>query len=123
MIDVGGQVWWKQQKQQKQMASHRSSQPVTVLNPQGLHLRAADMIVRAAKQFESKIAIVQDEEQFDGKSILSLLTLGAEQGTQLLVEAKGPDAEKAVATVVGLFGRGFDELPVSEAAKDSRPKG
>lgn len=102
------------------MASSCSSQRVTVLNPQGLHLRAADMIVRAAKPFESTIEIIQDEEQFDGKSILSLLTLGAEQGTQLLVRTHGPDAEEALATLVDLFARGFDEMTAPEAAKNSQ---
>ena len=102
------------------MASYRSSRLVTVLNPQGLHLRAADMIVRTARQFESRIEIVQGEEQFDGKSILSLLTIGAEQGTQLLVQAHGPDAEDALEQLAALFGRGFDEMTASEPAKDSR---
>ncbi|MFO7902823.1 MAG: HPr family phosphocarrier protein [Pirellulaceae bacterium] len=105
------------------MGSYRSSQRVTVLNPQGLHLRAADMIVRAAKQFESTIEIIQGEEQFDGKSILSLLTLGAEQGTQLLVRTDGPDAEEALTALAALFARGFDEATVSEAAKDSQSNG
>ncbi|MFW6170353.1 MAG: HPr family phosphocarrier protein [Planctomycetota bacterium] len=105
------------------MASYRSSRRVTVLNPQGLHLRAADMIVRAARQFESTIEIIQNQEQCDCKSILSLLTLGAEQGTELLMQADGPDAEEALTALATLFARGFDEATVSEAAKDSQSNG
>ncbi len=58
---------------------------VTVVNPEGLHARPADLLVRLAKQFESTILILKDGESADCKSILSLLTLGAAQGTELSV--------------------------------------
>lgn len=105
------------------MGSHRSSRLVTIRNPQGLHARPADMIVRLALQFQSKIEIVRNGERFDGKSILSLMTLAAEQGTQLLLQAHGPDAEEALAALESLFGRGFDEMEVTEPAEDSSSDG
>lgn len=86
------------------------SSTVTVLNPQGLHARPADLLVRLANQFQSSIEIGKQGEWVDAKSILSLLTLGAAQGTELKLQASGPDASEAVAAVKDLFGQGFNEL-------------
>jgi phosphotransferase system HPr (HPr) family protein len=100
------------------MAERRTQRVVTVCNPQGLHARPADMFVRLALQFASHIEIVKDGERFNGKSILSLMTLAAEQGTELVLRADGPDAEDALEALAELFGRGFDELGVTEPAND-----
>ena len=100
------------------MAERRTQRVVTVCNPQGLHARPADMFVRLALQFASHIEIVKDGERFNGKSILSLMTLAAEQGTELVLRADGPDAEQALAALAELFGRGFDEMGVTEPAND-----
>jgi phosphocarrier protein HPr len=105
------------------MAERRTHRLVTVRNPQGLHARPADMFVRLALQFASHIEIVKDGERFDGKSILSLMTLAAEQGTELVLRADGPDAEEALDALAELFGRGFDELGVSEPANDHSSDG
>jgi phosphotransferase system HPr (HPr) family protein len=92
------------------MADYRITRLVIVRNPQGLHARPADMFVCMAKQFKSNVEILRDGERFDGKSILSLMTLAAEQGTELLLEAEGPDADKALDALAELFRRGFDEM-------------
>lgn len=105
------------------MADHRTYRVVTVRNPQGLHARPADMFVRLALQFASSIEIVKDGEPFDGKSILSLMTLAAEQGTELVLRARGPDAEAASSALAELFGRGFDEMGITEPANDQSSDG
>ena len=105
------------------MASCRTSRLVTVTNPQGLHARPADMFVRLAMQFESTVEIVREGDRFDGKSILSLMTIAAEQGTQLLLQADGPDADEALEALAELFGRGFGEMDISETANDSSSDG
>jgi phosphotransferase system HPr (HPr) family protein len=81
------------------------------------------MLVRAASRFDAAITIIKDGEPFDGKSILSLMTLGAEQGTQLLLQAEGPDADAALDALAELFGRGFDEMELNEPAKDQSTDG
>jgi len=105
------------------MAEHRTFRVVTVRNPQGLHARPADMFVRLALQFAAHIEIVKDGEQFDGKSILSLMTLAAEQGTELVLRARGPDAVAALDALAELFGRGFDEMGIIEPANDQSSDG
>jgi len=85
------------------------SRTVTVCNPEGLHARPADLLVRTANRFESKIWIGRGGEQVDCKSILSLLTLGAAEGTELSLLAEGADADAAVESIEQLFLSGFEE--------------
>ena len=86
--------------------------PVTVLMPQGLHMRPADILAKAASQFQSRIEIGRpnNRDRFDCKSILSVMTVVAEQGTELIVYAEGDDCEEALATIQKLFEEGFGEL-------------
>ncbi len=83
---------------------------VVVRNPKGLHLRAINTLVEAAARFESIILLQKDAEQADCASVFSLMTLGAEQGTQLKVMIDGEDATPAAAAIQHLFENGFYEL-------------
>jgi phosphotransferase system HPr (HPr) family protein len=82
---------------------------VVVANSQGLHARPADMLAREARKWQSRIELVADAQRADGKSILEVLTLAAEAGTRLVVEATGPDAQQALEAIGSLFERGFNE--------------
>lgn len=82
---------------------------VAITNPQGLHARPADLFVKTANRFASRITVVKENERFDGKSILEVLSLAAEQGTQLLLEAAGPDAQQAIDALVALVEQDFRE--------------
>lgn len=105
------------------MAEYRENRQVTIRNPQGFHLRPADMLARLANEFEADVKIAKDGELFDTKSILSLVTLGAEQGTQLTLQATGADAQQALDAMAELFERGFDEMNASESTQDSSTDG
>lgn len=82
---------------------------VEITNPLGLHLRPADKFVRLASQFQSEIRVDHQGHQINGKSILDLTTLAAECGTLLELEARGPDAEAAVAALAELVLARFHE--------------
>ena len=84
----------------------------TVLNPLGLHARAAAQLVRLASGFKSKILLSRpDTNAFaDAKSILSVLTLAASMGTVLFVTADGEDEGNALEDVGKLFRDGFGEI-------------
>ena len=82
---------------------------MVVTNPQGLHARPADVFVKPASQYQSTIEVIKDGERVDGKSILAILTLAAVQGTQLQIEATGPDAEDALIALRSWSLRNFDE--------------
>ena len=90
------------------MADAASYRIVVVSNPQGLHARPADLFVKLASQYQSTIEVIKDSERVDGKSILAILTLAAVQGTQLRIEANGPDADAALEAIADLFQRDFE---------------
>jgi len=69
---------------------------VTVRNKQGLHARPAALFVQLANKFESNITVKKGSEKVNGKSIMGILMLAAEHGSQVVVEADGSDAESAV---------------------------
>ncbi len=92
------------------MSEVKLSRNVVVINPQGVHARPADLIVKAANRFQSNVEIVKGQDRVDAKSMWSIFTLVALPGTELVVEAAGPDAADAIAAVCELFERGFDEL-------------
>jgi phosphocarrier protein NPr/phosphocarrier protein len=85
------------------------SREVVVVNAQGLHARPADLLAREARKWQSRIELVSDAQRADGKSILEVLTLAAEAGTRLIVEATGPDAREALEAIGSLFERRFNE--------------
>ena len=70
---------------------------VIVKNKQGLHARPAAIFVQIANKFDARITVRRNDEEVNGKSIMGILMLGAEQGSPIIIEAEGNDAEDAVA--------------------------
>jgi len=85
---------------------------VKIINPLGLHARAAAQLVRLAGQFASRIKLKRTDNNViaDAKSILSVLTLAAARGTKLKVEAEGADEQDALNSIKEIFANGFGEL-------------
>ena len=84
---------------------------MTVVNPLGLHARAAAKFVHVATRFESRIRVGRESRVMDGKSIMGILLLAASRGTTLTVTADGPDEASAVEALVALVESGFGEEP------------
>jgi phosphocarrier protein len=82
---------------------------VTIRNRAGLHTRPAASIVKLAAKFQSEFFIEKDSFQINGKSIIGVMTLAAEQGSKLLVRFDGPDEEEADRAMSELFNSGFGE--------------
>ncbi len=80
-----------------------------VVNSLGLHARAAAKLVGEANRFSSDVYLVKDGEEVNGKSIMGVLTLAAQQGSQITVRCEGEDAEACLQALGALFERGFDE--------------
>ncbi len=85
----------------------RISKTVTVVNPEGIHMRPADMLVRLASQFSSDVEVMKDGQTADAKSIMSILMLAADVGSQLEIGASGGDAEAAIEAMAQLIESGF----------------
>ena len=85
---------------------------VTVINPLGLHARAAAKLVRLANGFESKVSLQKLDSDViaDAKSILSLLYVAAGKGSVVCITVDGPDESEAAAAIEQLFSSGFGEI-------------
>ncbi|MFC1658008.1 HPr family phosphocarrier protein [Candidatus Omnitrophota bacterium] len=69
---------------------------IIVKNKSGLHARPAALFVQAANKFDSRITVEKDSERVNGKSIMGILTLGAERDSRIIIEAEGRDARDAI---------------------------
>lgn len=82
---------------------------VTVRNRAGLHTRPAATIVKTASKYKCDFHIIKDGFRINGKSIIGVMTLAAEQGSELLLEFSGPDETEASTDIADYFERKFDE--------------
>jgi phosphocarrier protein len=83
---------------------------VVVTNRAGIHTRPASMIVREASKFQSEFFIQKDGYEINGKSIIGVMTLAAEQGASLSLVFEGEDEGDASAAIQALFESGFGEV-------------
>ncbi len=82
---------------------------VVLKNETGLHARPASIFVKEASKFSSDIKVVKDGKEFNGKSIMGILSMGAGKGDILTIKAEGEDEEKAVKTLVDLISNKLSE--------------
>ncbi len=78
-------------------------------NKLGLHARAAAQIVKSASAYSSRIMLIKDGLEVDGKSIMGIMMLAAAKGSSVMLQANGADEEKAVAGLERLFKDKFGE--------------
>lgn len=82
---------------------------VTIRNRAGLHTRPASMLVKTASQFDADIYLRRDNYEINGKSVIGVMTLAAEQGATLTLVVEGADEEAAADALTELFEDGFGE--------------
>ncbi len=82
---------------------------IPVINKLGLHARASAKLVQTTAPFKSKILLSARGREVDAKSIMGVMMLAAGVGSTVIVRAEGEDADAAIAAVVDLFARRFDE--------------
>ena len=82
---------------------------IVITNRLGLHARASAKLVQLVQGFKSTVWLVSKGREINAQSIMGVMMLAAGIGTALTVRADGPDEEAALAAVVELFERKFDE--------------
>lgn len=82
---------------------------VTIVNKNGVHARPAAEIVKTAGRFASNVTIVRDDLEVNGKSIMGVMMLAAECGSQITLRATGDDADEAVEALAQLVAAKFGE--------------
>ncbi len=80
-----------------------------IRNSLGLHARAAAKIVELANQYESQLFLKKDEQEVDGSSILSILTLACPKGTEVQARIVGKDSDPFMEELSELFAQKFGE--------------
>ncbi len=82
---------------------------LTIVNRLGLHARAAGKFVNLSKTFSSEIYLTKEDEEVDGKSIMSVMLLAAPVGCKIVMRVTGADEEQAFAQLKELVDDGFGE--------------
>ena len=85
-----------------------ASREVVIVNRQGLHARPATQFVEMANRFASRVTVFKNDTRVNGKSVMEMMLLDAEQGTTLRLEAEGGDAEECLLALVEVV-KHFDE--------------
>lgn len=82
---------------------------VSIVNQLGLHARPAAEFVKVAARFGSGVIVRKDAMEVNGKSIMGMMMLAAEQGSQLTIVCDGEDAAAALDALEALIKSGFGE--------------
>jgi len=85
------------------------SKSVEIINKLGLHARAAAKLTQVAGGFASEIWLSRSGRRVNAKSIMGVMMLAAGQGTSVLLEAQGNDADEAIAAIAKLVAERFGE--------------
>ena len=86
-----------------------ASAEAPIINKLGLHARASAKLTQLASTFKSEIWLTRNIRRVNAKSIMGVMMLAAGQGTSVLLEAKGDDADDAIAAIAKLVAERFGE--------------
>ena len=82
---------------------------VIILNSMGLHARPAAQFVKIASRFKSDVYISKNNREVNGKSIMGVMMLAAEKGSELTLKVDGKDQTHAMQALVELVSNKFNE--------------
>jgi len=82
---------------------------VTIKNRAGIHARPSALIVKTANEYDSEIYLELDDMRINAKSIMGIITLGANYKSIIQIIAEGEDEEEAVTAIARLFENRFEE--------------
>ncbi len=80
-----------------------------IINKLGLHARAAAKLTQLANTFNCEIWLTRNARRVNAKSIMGVMMLAAGQGSSVLIEAEGADADAALSALQKLIAGKFGE--------------
>jgi phosphocarrier protein HPr len=80
-----------------------------IKNKLGLHARPAALLAQTVAKFQSKVSIIKNGQEVDGDSILGIMMLAAEFGSEITVIVNGKDEKEAIEKIEELFTKKFEE--------------
>ena len=84
---------------------------LVIRNQLGLHARACALFVKTAARYKSEVFVSRDDLEVNGKSIMGVMMLAAEEGAIIKVRAQGEDEAAAVAAIKELVDGKFGGEP------------
>jgi len=96
-------------KLQQAAGEEPMSREFAIINKKGLHARATAKFVQCCEKFDAVITVSRGDETVGGSSIMGILTLGAGQGSTIVVTAAGPQAKAALDALEALVANRFGE--------------
>lgn len=85
------------------------TQAITIINKLGLHARASAKFAATANEYKADIQIKKDGKFINGKSIMQLMMLAANTGSQIIINTEGKDEIEAINALCSLINNRFDE--------------
>jgi len=82
---------------------------ITIINKLGLHARASAKFVATAARFQSRLDVTKDAKTINGKSIMGVMMLAANKGSDILMQFDGPDEVAMQTAMVDLINNRFGE--------------
>ncbi len=82
---------------------------VTLKNETGLHARPASLFVKEASKYISDVKVLKNGKEYNAKSIMGVLSMGASMDDVITIQANGDDEEDAVKSLVNLINNKFNE--------------
>ncbi len=82
---------------------------VTLNNEAGLHARPASMFIREVLKYSSDVKVIKDEQEYSGRSIMGILSMGAIKGSKLTIICEGIDENEAIIGLKKLIDSNFGE--------------
>ncbi len=82
---------------------------VTLKNETGLHARPASLFVKEASKYVSDVKVLKDGKEYNAKSIMGVLSMGASMDDTITIQANGEDEEEVVKSLVALIDNKFNE--------------
>ena len=81
-----------------------------VINPQGLHMRPAQLFVTEMNKYQSEVSIVFNGKPINAKSIMNLMASCIKQGSEIEIQCPGEQESEALAAAVKLVESGLGDM-------------
>jgi phosphocarrier protein FPr len=85
------------------------SEPIVILNPDGLHARPSAVLASNAKRFQSTIKLCLQDKEVNAKSVVAIMGLSIKKYDSVIISAEGPDSAQAVEALATLVQSGLGE--------------
>ncbi|MCC5910233.1 MAG: HPr family phosphocarrier protein [Clostridiaceae bacterium] len=82
---------------------------IAIKNASGIHARPASMLVKEAAKFSADIIIVKNDSEYNAKSIMNVMSMGAKHGDEIKIKVSGSDEKEALEAITTLVEGGFGE--------------